>query len=121
MKKLSNGQYSRIFSVKNLCLSKYDVGIIRSMVWDISIELRSSELVELATVSVGGLSVENWIQSLLGQKFLVTEQTEYTSHFTNQVIVNDFSEGYMTQLLELILKGNIPESVSIESVEIINH
>lgn len=121
MKKLKNGQYSRTFSVKNLLLSKYQDGILKSGSWDISIELQTEEMINLDAVSVGGLSVEDWIHSLLGQKLLVTEETDYTTHFTNRLVVNDFSEGYIAQLLELILKGKLPESVSIESVEIINH
>ena len=121
MKKLKNGQYSRTFSVENLLLSKYENRIITTLLWDISIELQSADVYDVAIVSVGGLSVVDWIHSLLGQKLLVTEETDYTTHFTNRLVVNDFSEGYIAQLLELILKGKLPESVSIESVEIINH
>jgi hypothetical protein len=117
MKKIGN-TYSRTFDVENILLAKYENGIIKSECWNISIELQSEDVYAVAIASVRGLSIDEWLRSLFGQKFLATEETEYTAHFTNVLYVNSFESSYIIQLIEMILKPNLSESVIIKSVEI---
>lgn len=118
MKKIGS-IYSRTFNAHNLLVSKYENGIIKSECWNISIELRCADALPLEYVTMQGLSLEDWLQSLFGQKLLAIEETEYLSHFTNVLYVNKFDEAYIVSLIEMILTPNMQEAIHIQSIDLV--
>jgi hypothetical protein len=112
--------YSREFNV-NLLLSKYEDELVKSEAWDISIELSCPDVLTLSLVNVQGLSIEDWITSLFSQKLLSMKDEPFLNNFKNVVFVNQLDDSYIISIIELILKPNISESISIQSIELKNN